>query len=225
MKILIVEDNKDLSESIQEYLTAAGYLCESAYCYEDARMKILFYEYDCILLDITLPDQSGLKILEVLSKAPKMTGVIIISAKDSLDDRIKGIRMGADDYLTKPFEMSELAVRIFSLIRRFQYAGRNMICYQEIKADTLTRKVLYCGKETPQLSAKEYDLLLMFLSAPHRVLTKENIAEHLYGDHADMFDDFRCVYAHIKKLKSKLRAVGAGGYIHSVYGIGYKFDN
>lgn len=225
MKILIVEDNKDLSESIQEYLTAAGYLCESAYCYEDARMKILFYEYDCILLDITLPDQSGLKILDVLSKVQKQTGVIIISAKDSLDDKIAGIRMGADDYLTKPFELSELAVRIFSLIRRSQYAGRNTICYQDLQVDTLTRKVFFHGKETPQLSGKEYTLLLLFLSAPLRVLTKENIAEHLYGDHADMFDDFRCVYAHVKKLKSKLRTAGADSYIHSVYGIGYKFDH
>lgn len=225
MKILIVEDNEDLSRNIKAFLTTQGYICENAYNYEEARMKVLFYEYDCILLDISLPDQTGLNLLHDMAVHKKPHGIIIISAKDSLDDRVQGIQMGADDYLVKPFDLVELSVRIFSLIRRTQYNGQNTIDYKNINIDTLTRKVFYRNIEIPKLSLKEYNLLLFFLASPNKVLTKETIAEHLYGDNADMFDNFNCVYAHVKKLKLKLRAIGADSYIRSVYGVGYKFDD
>ena len=139
MKILIIEDNTDLSDNINNYLTGVGYVCEQAFNREEARMKILFYEYDCILLDITLPDGSGLKLLDDISNSSNKihSGIIIISAKDSLDDRINGIRLGADDYLVKPFDLSELSVRVFSVIRRRQYNGMNIVQYGNLKIDTL----------------------------------------------------------------------------------------
>ena len=226
MKILIIEDNTELSDSINSYLTDAGYLCEQVFNREEARMKILFYEYDCVLLDITLPDGSGLKLLDDIANSPNKTfsGIIIISAKDSLDDRINGIRLGADDYLVKPFDLSELSVWVFSVIRRRQYNGMNMVEHGSLKIDTLSRKVFFNNKEVPHLSSKEYDLLMFFLSSPKRVLTKEALAEHLYGDNADVFDNFNCIYAHVKKLKNKLKEAGSDNYIHSVYGVGYKFE-
>ena len=226
VKILIIEDNTDFSDNINGYLTDAGYLCEQVFSREEARMKILFHEYDCILLDITLPDGSGLKLLDDISNSSNKThsGIIIISAKDSLDDRITGIRLGADDYLVKPFDLSELSVRIFSVIRRRQYSGRNTVEYGDLRIDTLTRKVYVKEKEVPHLSSKEYDLLMFFLSSPRRVITKETLAEHLYGDNADVFDNFNCIYAHVKKLKNKLKETGSEKYIHSVYGVGYKFE-
>ena len=139
MKILIIEDNTDLSDNINNYLTGVGYVCEQAFNREEARMKILFYEYDCILLDITLPDGSGLKLLDDISNSSNKihSGIIIISAKDSLDDRINGIRLGADDYLVKLFDLSELSVRVFSVIRRRQYNGMNIVQYGNLKIDTL----------------------------------------------------------------------------------------
>lgn len=226
MKILIIEDNADLSANINRYITDYGYVCEQVFNREEARMKILLYEYDCILLDITLPDGSGLKLLDDINESANKchSGIIIISAKDSLDDRINGIRLGADDYLVKPFDLSELSVRIFSVIRRRQYSGRNNVEYGDLRIDTLTRKVYIKENEVPHLSSKEYDLLMFFLSSPRRVITKETLAEHLYGDNADVFDNFNCIYAHVKKLKNKLKEAGSEKYIHSVYGVGYKFE-
>ncbi len=224
MKILIIEDNMELSNAICSYLSGQDYLCETASTYLQASEKVDLYDYDCILLDIGLPGGSGLQILKRLAKENKQDGVIIISAKNSVEDKIEGIRLGADDYLTKPFDLAELSIRIFSLIRRKQFAGKNNICYGKLNVNIISKIVTYDTLEVPQLTPKEYKLLLFFLSSPTRVLTKGGIAEHLLGDDADLFDNFDCIYAHVKNLKKKLKQAGCTEYIKTIYGMGYKFN-
>ena len=223
MKILIIEDNRDLALSISKYLTAESYICEISGTIEKTLEKIHLYEYDCILLDISLPDGNGFLILERLKQLNKQDGVIIISAKDSLEDKIKGLAIGADDYLTKPFHLAELSMRIKALIRRRKFNGNNKINQGDITIDISEKKVYYNNIIVEQLTPKEFDLLLLLVSSPQRVLSKGSIAEHLAGDNADMFDNFDFVYAHIKNLKRKLMKVGCTGYIHTIYGMGYKF--
>jgi len=191
---------------------------------ESALEKIQHYEYDCILLDISLPDGNGFAVLEKLKKLNKQDGVIIISAKDSLDDKLKGLVIGADDYLTKPFHLAELSMRIMAVIRRRKFHGNNMIQLGGITVDLAEKKVTFNKNPLEKLSPKEFELLLFFMSAPKRVLTKGTIAEHLMGDNADLFDNFDIVYAHVKNLKKKLKQSGCPSYIKTIYGMGYKFE-
>jgi len=224
MKILIVEDERELAKSIVQYLRQESYVCEVAYTAADASEKITLHEYDCILLDITLPDGNGLKVLEELKKLGKLEGVIIISAKNSLDDRIKGLNLGADDYLAKPFHLAELGARISAVIRRKHFGGNNVINLHEISIDLLSKAVSV--KEKPvDLTRKEYDLLLFLVSNKKRVVSKNAIAEHLSGDDAEVFDNFDFIYAHMKNLKKKLTEANCPDYIKTVYGIGYKFES
>lgn len=224
MKILIIEDNTDLAESIEKYLSTDGYVCEWVINVDKALEKIAIYDYDCILLDISLPDGNGFTVLETLKLLDKNDGVIIISAKDSLDDKLKGLVIGADDYLTKPFHLAELSMRIMAIIRRKKFHGNNLIKLGEITVDLTEKTVNFNKTPIEKLSPKEFELLLFFMSAPKRVLTKGTIAEHLLGDHADMLDNFDLVYAHIKNLKNKLKQVGCTNYIKTIYGMGYKFE-
>lgn len=223
MKILIVEDEKELAKSIAEYLSAEKYLCEIASTFAEAMNKIDVFNYDCILLDITLPDGNGLKILEELKKENKQDGVIIISAKNSLDDRIKGLQIGADDYLTKPFHLPELTARIYSLIRRRQFNNSNNIKQDELEID-LWAKTVSVNNKSIALTRKEFDLLIYFIGNKNRVLSKSTLAEHLSGDFADMLDNHDFVYAHVKNLKKKLLDAGCEQYIKTVYGTGYKWE-
>lgn len=223
MKILIVEDETELAKSMEEYLSAAKYRCEIAPTFVEAVDKISRYDYDCILLDISLPDGNGLKILEELKKENKQEGVIIISAKNSLDDKIKGLEIGADDYLTKPFHLSELTARIYSLIRRRQFNSSNIIRQNEIEINLLAKNVLVHHAEVA-LTRKEFDLLIYFIGNKNRVLSKSTLAEHLSGDFADMLDNHDFVYAHVKNLKKKLSDAGCEPYIKTVYGTGYKWE-
>lgn len=224
MKLLIIEDNTDLAESIAKYLSVEGYVCELTYNIEKAFEKIQLYEYDCILLDISLPDGNGFTILEELKRLNKQDGVIIISAKDSLDDKLKGLVTGADDYLTKPFHLAELSMRIMAVIRRRKFNGNNLLQLGDVTVN-LVEKTVFCKElKVERLSPKEFDLLLFFMSAPKRVLTKGTIAEHLMGDNADLFDNFDIVYAHVKNLKKKLKQAGCTDYIKTIYGMGYKFE-
>lgn len=221
MKILIIEDEQQLAESIIEYLS--DYLCELASTYNEAISKIGVYQYDCIVLDIMLPDGNGLKILEELKRQNKQDGVIIISAKNALEDKIYGLQLGADDYLTKPFHLSELAARIYSIIRRKQFDNSNTIIQNEIEIDLFSKSVKV--NDTPViLTKKEYDLLLFFIGNKNRVLSKSTLAEHLSGDFADMLDNHNFVYAHIKNLKKKLTEAGCDSYLKTVYGSGYKWE-
>jgi DNA-binding response OmpR family regulator len=224
MKILIIEDNTELSFAIKNYLNSEGYTCELASTVDSALIQIEVYEYDCILLDISLPDGNGFVVLEKLKQLNKQEGVIIISAKDSLDDKIKGLGLGADDYLTKPFHLAELSIRVMAIIRRKKFLGNNIVSFYDLSVNLLEKSVSYKSEKIDQLSPKEYDLLLFFVSSPGRVLSKSTIAEHLMGDNADLFDNFDLVYAHVKNLKKKLKNAGCPEYIKTIYGMGYKLE-
>ncbi|WP_026903111.1 response regulator transcription factor [Pedobacter glucosidilyticus] len=224
MKILIIEDENELAESISEYLSEENYLCEFARTYSQALEKIESFNYDCILLDIMLPDGNGINILQELKKRDKQEGVIIISAKNALDDKINGLQIGADDYLTKPFHLSELAARIYSIIRRKQFRNTNIIQQNELQIDLLGKTVKF--KNHPiELTKKEFNLLLYFIGNNNRIISKSTLAEHLSGDFADMLDNHDFVYAHIKNLKKKLNEVGCKNYLKTVYGTGYKWED
>ncbi|MFC5624214.1 response regulator transcription factor [Algoriphagus winogradskyi] len=223
MKILVIEDEKELARDIVKYLSEEDYRCETASDFATAKEKVSLYQYDCILLDLMLPGGDGFDILEHLRSQNKQDGVIIISAKNTLEDKIKGLNIGADDYLAKPFHHSELAARIHSVIRRKQFDPSNLIIQNEIKIDLLS-KTVHIGNIAILLTKKEYDLLLFFIGNKNRVLSKSALAEHLSGDLADMFDSHDFVYAHVKNLKKKLSEAGYGNYLKTMYGTGYKWE-
>ena len=223
MKILIIEDEIEIATSIINYLSSNDFVCESASTLKAAIEKIDLYSYDCILLDLMLTDGDGFKILELLKKQNKTDGVIIISAKDTLETKIEGLTLGADDYLTKPFHLSELLVRIQALVRRKQFNGSNVISFNEIEIDTISKLVKIRGNKI-DFTKKEMDLLLFLIGNKNKVLSKSAIAEHLSGDMADMLDNHDFVYAHIKNMKKKLKEMGATDYLKSVYGTGYKWE-
>jgi len=222
MKILIIEDEPELAQSIAEYLSGKSYLCEFASTFDQAQNKIHSYHYDCILLDIMLPGGNGLKLLEELSSMDKQDGVIIISARDALDDKIAGLQTGADDYLTKPFHLAELAARIYSVIRRKQFGNTNTIQHNELRIDLPAKTVSVRGRNIA-LTRKEFDLLIYFIGNKNRVISKSTLAEHLSGEFADMLDNHDFVYAHIKNLKKKLQDSGCASYLKTIYGTGYRW--
>lgn len=224
MKILIVEDEEELAYDISSYLSGENYLCEIAFTYQQAKEKIALYNYDCILLDLMLPKGAdGLKLLENLEHQNKQQGIIIISAKNSLEDKIKGLKIGADDYLAKPFHLAELSARIYSLIRRKQFDHTNLLIQNELMVDLLAKSVKV-NEIMLTLTKKEYDLLLLFLGNKNKVISKNALAEHLSGDIADMFENQDFVYAHIKNLKRKLADAGCQPYLKTIYGTGYKWE-
>ena len=222
MKILIIEDEKALSESIAAYLKGEDYLCETVADFNSAMEKTELYDYDCILLDISLPGGSGLEILKELKANNKTDGVLIISAKNSLDDKVEGLKLGADDYLPKPFHLSELSARIAAIIRRKNFGGTDLVKFNNIEIDT-GAKTVSINKKPFTLTRKEYELLLYFISNKGRVISKNAIAEHLWGDNMDGNNDF--IYTHIKNLRKKMIDAAAIDYIRSVYGMGYKFTD
>lgn len=222
VKILIIEDQHRLSDSIKDYLESQGYLCEQAFCFADAKLMAGSYDYDCVLLDLMLPGGDGLDILREVRKNHQGEGVIIISAKDSLDDRLKGLEIGADDYLSKPFALPELSMRIFALIRRKEFSASNTIQSNGVTIDLPGKTVLANGQSL-RLTRTEFELLLFFVSNRNRVVSKAAIAEHLSGEMADMMDSFDFIYSHIKNLKSKLAKAGTTDCIKTVYGTGYKW--
>ena len=222
MKLLIIEDDTSLREIMQRALQGEGYIVESAATYFDACDKIAGYSYDCIMLDIMLPDGNGLKLLEQIKKIGNESRVIIISARDSLDDKITGLDLGADDYLAKPFYMAELSARIKSVMRRGSGAVNNTMTAGNITLDLGSRRVNIDGKDVPLLK-KEFDILLYFMQRPGHIVDKAVLAEAVWGDHIDMVDNFQFVYAQIKNLRKKLSEAGASINIKAVYGFGYKF--
>jgi len=222
MKILVVEDNPDLATNIVTYLKEEGNVCEWVPTYREAIDKIVSFGYEMLILDIMLPDGSGLNVIKELKTQNSDASILIISAKNSLDDKIYGLNLGADDYLTKPFHLSELHARIKAIYRR-----KNMNGKQEIKFNELTIQVenhaLMVHDKPVDLTQKEFDLLLFFLTNKNRVITKQSIAEHLWGDYVDAYDSFDFVYQHIKNLRKKILNAGGLDYIRTVYGLGYKF--
>ena len=222
MKVLIIEDEKALSASIFTYLNSEQYVCEIAADYNTAMNKVGQYDYACIILDINLPGGSGLDILKELKTSKKAEGVLIISARNSLDDRLNGLNSGADDYLSKPFHMSELAARVAAIIRRKSFDGNNNVKFEELELDVYF-KTVKVNDRLVDLTRKEYDLLLYFISNKNKVINKSAIAEHLWGDNMDMADSYDFIYTHIKNLRRKLIQAGSRDYVKSVYGMGYKF--
>jgi len=224
VKILVIEDEKMLCETIVTYLEGEGYVCEHAGTVEMGTEKVNLYEYDCMLVDIGLPDGNGLTLVRELKKCHPETGIIIISAKNSLDDKVMGLDLGADDYMTKPFHLSELNSRIKSLLRRRKFDGQKELIVDKIRILPENRQV-YVSGELLSITKSEFDLLLFFISNPGRVLTKESIAEHLWGDFADSSDSFDFVYSHIKNLRRKLFEKSGTDYFRNVYGTGYIFES
>ena len=222
MKLLIVEDDHSLREIMHRALTGEGYVVEIAPTYFDACDKIAGYSYDCILLDIMLPDGNGLRLLEQIKALDKSDRVIIISARDSLDDKIEGLDLGADDYLPKPFYMAELSARIKSVMRRGAGAVNRTMSAGNIVLDLQSRQVTIDGNAVALLK-KEFDILLYFMQRPDHIVDKAVLAESVWGDHIDMVDNFQFVYAQIKNLRKKLADAGASLNIKAVYGFGYKF--
>lgn len=224
MKILLIEDEKELAESILAYLSDNDFVCEWISSKEEAFDKIHNYDYECILLDLMLPDGDGFEVLCKLREMGRNDGLIIISAKNTLDTRIEGFNLGADDYLVKPFHLSELLVRAQALIRRNHFNGVNHVCFNEIEIEVFAKTVKVANKEIV-LTKKEYMLLMYLIGNKGRVLSKSAIAEHLSGDMADMLDNHDFIYSHIKNLKNKLKAASASDYIKTIYGLGYKWQN
>lgn len=221
MKILIVEDEIELLNAITASLTKEHFLIETASDFHSASEKIELYDYDCILLDIMLPNGSGLQLLEKIKNAEKSGNIIIVSAKDSLDDKLKGLELGADDYLTKPFHIAELNARIKAVIRRNKLDGRNTIEVANSVLD-LKERTFFVSKESVSLNRKEFDVLNYFFLNKNRLVTKTALAEHVWGDSIDQSDNYDFIYYQIKNLRKKLKDAKAEIEIESVYGIGYK---
>ncbi|HDO06498.1 MAG TPA: response regulator transcription factor [Bacteroidetes bacterium] len=223
MKLLIVEDDHEIQESIMAYLAPEGYLCEQAYNFSCASDKIESFGYDCLLIDINLPDGSGLDLIKQAKRLKKPSGIIVITARDAIIDRVKALEFGADDYLVKPFNLAELNARIKSLIRRMHFQGSNFITQGDLQIFPDSFQVLVKGQPL-ELTKKEFELLLFFVSNAGRVIAKESLAGQLWGDDTDLSYSFDFVYAQIKNLRKKLKEKGAKDYIKTIYGVGYKFE-
>lgn len=221
MKLLVIEDEPSLLKSITRYFRNEQFLCDEATTFDDALQKIEDFQYDCIILDINLPGGSGLQLLKILRQDKKKDGVIIISARDSLDDKIKGLDYGADDYLTKPFHLPELSARVKSLLRRKYSEGSATVDLQGIQIDLDARTVSTVEQQVP-LTRLEYDLLVFLVTNKNRVVSRQAIAEHLYDGPSDQSPGPEFVYSHIKNLKRKLKERGCREIIQTVYGLGYK---
>jgi DNA-binding response OmpR family regulator len=223
MKVLIVEDNRELAENILGFLAREAYVCEHSYNFREAQDKIATYQYDCIILDIMLPDGNGLDLLELIRSKKPGSSVLIISAKNALDDKVNGLELGADDYLTKPFHLPELHARLKAIYRRKNLGGDHVVSFNEVSLNTVTLEARV-NNTLLELTKKEFDLLLYFLINKNRVLTRQSIAEHLWGDYADNLANFDFVYQHVKNLRKKISAANGKDYIGTVYGLGYKFN-
>ena len=221
MKVLIIEDEIELQKTLVDSLTKEHSVIETASDFESASEKLAVYDYDCILLDIMLPGGSGLQLLEQLKQSGKSGNVIVISAKDSLDDKLKGLELGADDYLTKPFHIAELNARIKAILRRKNLDGKNTIELGNVVLDLGERQLSIAGISVP-LNRKEFDILNYFLLNKNRLVTKSALAEHVWGDNIDQADNFNFIYYQIKNLRKKLQSAEANIEIDAIYGIGYK---
>jgi DNA-binding response OmpR family regulator len=222
LKILVIEDEQDLLENIIDYLIIDGNVCDGCTDLATAIDKLTINNYDGILLDISLPDGDGFTILEYLKEKNKNEAVLIISARNSLDDKLKGLNVGADDYLTKPFHLAELKARLTAVLRRKSSNTNSILNYNEIAIDILGHNVEINGSSI-NLTKKEYDILLYFIANKDRIISKIAIADHLWGEEMDMHNNFDFIYTHIKNLRKKMLDVGCNDYLKSVYGIGYKF--
>jgi len=224
MKILIVEDEYILAESITSYLRMNGYLCETANNYKSAEDRVVCSEYDCILVDIGLPDGNGLELIKKLKEIGSSAGILILTAKNSLEDKITGLELGADDYITKPFHLSELNARIKSILRRRNFSGNTKIQFNEITIDPNEQSV-NINNQPVTLTRKEYDMLLFLIANKDRIVSKESLIEHLWDSEVVFSDSHEFIYTHIKNLRNKFYEKNCRDYIKTIYGIGYKFSD
>ncbi|WP_341841569.1 response regulator transcription factor [Chitinophaga caseinilytica] len=223
MKVLLIEDNVELASSISAFLAREGYICEVSYNIRDAQDKLISFQYDCVLLDIMLPDGNGLEILRFMRQERLQSSILILSAKNSLDDKIIGLEEGADDYLTKPFHMPELNARLRAIYRRKTLGGSNIIAFNEITLNIDTFEAWVNGMLL-DMTRKEFDLLMYFMVNKNRVLSRQSIAAHLWGDYTDNLNNFDFVYQHVKNIRKKISSANGTDYIGTVYGLGYKFN-
>jgi len=224
MKILIIEDEKELLAAIKNYLESEGFLCETAISYFEAEDSLSVFIYDIIVLDLTLPGGNGLDLIRLIKERNKQAGILIVSAKDSLDDKVKGLDMGADDYISKPFHLAELNSRIKSLARRRHFDGTNELIFNEISINIDSGEVTVNGEKI-ELTKKEYEILLYFMANRNKLITRESIAEHVWGDNISYIDNFDFIYSQIKNLRKKIGQRNGINYLHNVYGLGYKFSD
>lgn len=224
MKVLVIEDNQELARNVRDFLGREGYICESCETLEGAREKLTLFRYDCILLDIGLPDGSGISLLNLIRSEHKESNVLIVSARNAVDDKIIGLEQGADDYITKPFHLAELHARIRAIYRRKNLGGGSIVEFNEISlnTDTFEARIHNALVDT---TPKEFDLLLYFIVNKNRVLSRQAIAAHLWGDYTDNLANFDFVYQHVKNLRRKISNAGGMDYISTVYGLGYKFNS
>ncbi|MBD3288068.1 response regulator [candidate division KSB1 bacterium] len=222
MKILIIEDNNRLALDMAQFLSDNGFVTEIAGTFREASDKLDIYQYDLVVLDLGLPDGNGLELIQDIKSATPKTSILILTAKDAIEDKVHGLDLGADDYMTKPFHKAELNARIRSLLRRNKFKRSNILQINEIRVDFVAIQA-FVNDSPLTLTRKEYDLLLYFMQNPDRLLTKESIAEHLWGDHIDQVDSFDFIYNHIKNLRKKITSAGGKNYIKAMYGMGYKF--
>ena len=223
MKILLIEDEEELRNTVREYLMREKFIVECAEDYASAMEKVNDYDYDCILLDIMLPGGSGLSVLAHLKRMRKQESVIIISAKDSIEDKVEGLNLGADDYLAKPFHLAELNARVKSLLRRKKAGGDTSIVLGNLTLVPDTRKATVDGNEL-NLNRKEFDLLYYFVVNPGRVINKMSLAESVWGDNIDQADSLDFIYSQVKNLRKKLKQAEATIELKAVYGFGYKLS-
>jgi DNA-binding response OmpR family regulator len=221
MKVLIVEDETDLQSVLIDFLSKEKYAFDAVSTYHEASEKISLYNYDCILLDINLPDANGFKLLDELKEIDKTEGVIIISARASVDDKIRGLNLGADDYLTKPFHLSELNARIQAVIRRKKFDSSRKISFANIEIDILQLAVKIDGN-TISLTKKEFDILQHLIANRNIVVSKNSIVEYIWGDYVDNSLSLDLLSTHLKNLKRKLKQANATAEIRNVYGVGYQ---
>ena len=223
MKILIIEDEKELVAAIKKFLETEGFLVETAYTFYEAEDSLSSYIYDIIILDLTLPGGSGLDLIKLIKDMNRKAGLLIVSAKNSLDDKITGLDMGADDYITKPFHLAELNSRIKSLARRRHFDGSSELIFNEIRIDTESNEVFVNGIRL-ELTKTEYEILLYFIVNRNKVITRESIAEHVWGNSISYSDNFDFIYSHVKNIRKKVEQNNGINYLHNIYGIGYKFS-
>ena len=221
MKILIIEDEKGMRETLETFFVQQKFVVETAHDFDSGLSKLSVYDYDCILLDIMLPGGSGLDLLTEMKRMNKRESVIIISARDAIDDKVLGLELGADDYLPKPFHLAELNARVKSLIRRNQSGGDMSVSIENVKLLPDKRTVFVNDEELP-LNRKEFDLLYYFMVTPHSLLNKTPLTEAVWGDNIDQADDLEFLYSQVKNLRRKLKTAGADVEIKAVYGFGYK---
>jgi DNA-binding response OmpR family regulator len=223
MKILIIEDEKELVVAIKKYLETEGFLVETAYTFYEAEDSLSTYIYDIIILDLTLPGGSGLDLIKLIKDMNRKAGLLIVSAKNSLDDKITGLDMGADDYITKPFHLAELNSRIKSLARRRHFDGSSELIFNEIRIDTESNEVFVNGSLL-DFTKTEYEILLYFIVNRNKLITRESIAEHVWGNSISYSDNFDFIYSHIKNIRKKIEQNNGRNYLQNIYGIGYKFS-